>query len=132
MSGNQQQPFPNLSSKVLNPDGTVTNVWRQFLMQLWMRTGGSVAAGFAALNGNAGQVFNVAGAATSTEAVPLAQAQSLIADAEQSAGSAIITVDPTISPFSFTATQTGALSICSGTVTAITLTRDGVTIPISP
>ena len=79
MSGNlQQQPFPNLQSKVVSPDGMLTPVWRTFLAQIWNRTGGAVAASYAFLNGNASETFNVAAATTDTEAVQLGQVQNAL------------------------------------------------------
>lgn len=69
----QQQPFPNLQSQVVNSNGTLTTVWRTFFTQIWNRTGGATAALYAFLNGDADQVFNVAPATTSTEAIPLGQ-----------------------------------------------------------
>lgn len=104
------QPFPNLQTKVVDQNGNVTTIWRNFFTALYDRTGGSVTNNF----------------------VTQSQANLLITDAHQAAGAAIIPITPTGSPFSYTATVTGAIAIASGDVTAITLTRGTVTIPISP
>jgi|GEM_PF-6951911 len=172
MSGSSNnQSFPNLQSKVVDKDGNITIIWRNFLFSLWNRTGGAVSANFASLNGSTTQVFNVAPATTSTEAptlgqletgyapisgstnyaaiagsssqvfnastaltgtqvTPLSQVNSLISTAQQTQGAAISAVSVGASPFAYTAAARGALAVSGGTVSAISMTRGGTTIPL--
>ncbi len=73
-----QQPFPNLQSKITDDSGGVSPVWRAFFQSLWTRTGGALSVGFATLAGSSTQVFNVAPAVAPAQAVNLAQTTALL------------------------------------------------------
>lgn len=38
------QPFPQLSTPLVNPDGRVASAWQQLFINLWLRVGGGVGA----------------------------------------------------------------------------------------
>jgi len=69
------QPFPNLSSKVTDDNGRVTPIWRSFFQSLWSRSGGNIQFLFAAINGDAAEVFRVSTAVDPSDATTLAQVQ---------------------------------------------------------
>ena len=71
------QPFPNLTSKVMTPDGTVTPVWRAFFQALWDRTGSSNSGGLAPSAGSPNQTFAAAPATSPLQVVTLGQATGL-------------------------------------------------------
>ena len=72
-------PFPNVSAILVDADGRITPVWRSLIAKLWANQGGGSASLGALVAGNANQVFNVAPATAGTDAVPLAQANTLYA-----------------------------------------------------
>ena len=79
------QAFPNPAAPLVGAQGTITEPWRRLLQDLWSRTGGAAATLYALLAGNANQTFEVATATTSTQAVPLAQAEALANTAQTNA-----------------------------------------------
>ena len=84
----------------------------------------TITATLASLNGSSTQVFNVAQAATQTEAVPLGQLNVV-------AGGTPLGLTVTSSPFSFTAPESGSLSISGSGVVSVQISRGATTIPIA-
>jgi hypothetical protein len=81
----------------------------------------------AALAGNVSQVFNVGVATASTHAVPLSQAQSLIAAAKTTAPAAATALIVTGSPFVYTASAAGTICFHANAINGtFTITRGGV------
>ena len=72
-------PFPNVSAILVDSQGRITPVWRSLIAKLWANQGGSTASLGAFVTGNANQTFNVAPATAATDAIPLAQANTLYA-----------------------------------------------------
>lgn len=86
---------------------------------------------YAALAGLQTQAFNVGNAASgSNQAIRRSQVEGLFV-AFAGTGSAIVPVTVSASPFTYTATAGGALAISGGTVSGVTLTRAGVSVPVA-
>lgn len=117
------QPFPNLQSQVADKNGNLTPIWRNFFATMWNRTGGSVSATYALLNGSENQVFNVAAATSPFEAVNLSQYRT-----QDGQNSAAITL--TGSPFSYTATGNGTMVISGNGVASLSVKRGTNTISV--
>ena len=122
MSGSSLK-MPNPTTPIVDKSGTLTVVARQFFAGLLNRVGGSTGA-VAALNGNANEEFAVANAKQTYDAVPLGQLNVV-------AGGTPLGLTVTSSPFSFSAPESGSLSISGSGVASVQISRGATTIPVA-
>lgn len=107
-----QQGFPKLDSKIVNPDGTLDWVWYRFLISLWQRSGGASPGPTPPqvtvtlqLNGGLLQAFEF----------PSGQLIGTL-DILGLAGQTGEIQQPEISPWSFSSSSAGTLVVYSGKV----------------
>lgn len=110
------QPFPQLSTPMVNPDGRVSFAWQQLFINLWLRVGGG--AGVPTTQIVVVTQNNTSSAnATDANGVALGQIQ-YTGQAGQT--TIVLTVGP--SPFVYVAPSSGAVGVESGQVE---FSRDG-------
>jgi hypothetical protein len=122
MSSSIRVPAPG-TPLIAPKTGELTLIGRQFFSGLVSRVYGSTGS-VAALNGNANEEFAVANAKQTYDAVPLGQLNVV-------AGGTPRGLTVTSSPFSFTAPESGSLSISGSGVVSVQVSRGATTIPVA-
>lgn len=81
---NNPQPFPNPSSRMTDENGALTTPWRLFFVAIWNRTGASIGANFAALNGSSEEIFRAAAPREPYDVVNLSsQSQAILVETKR-------------------------------------------------
>lgn len=119
MSGSTGSTIPGLNAPIVDPTtGLLTPMWSVIMLQLWNRTGGG---------GSNAEPIGQEALDAANSAKFLAYAMSSLASGGSGAPGPVVSVTPSVSPYTYTAGQKGVLLISGGGISRVQFSRDGTT-----
>lgn len=140
---NVNSDIPLINVPVVNANGMVNEAWLLFFIQLWRRTGGGTGntpaeyfSNPTETYGNApvdftGQVFGNELQMAVAQLPDVLQEMVFAPASNTGFAEAISTITVGASPFAYQVSKNSAVQITGGTISALTLKRGSVTLPIN-